>query len=161
MIRYMYVFFVGIFLAIFVGLGISVFYQEPTPPQALAVMSSIGKDGPTATQQKEIDTFNARQQAYDTAMTNYNRNVALIILIAAVLILAIALIFAQKLDVIANGILLGGIFTLLYGIGRGMATDNNKFRFLVAAIGLGVTLLLGYTKLIRQQVAPHHPAAKK
>src|SRR5581483_6683845 len=86
MIRYMYVFFVGIFLAIFVGLGISVFYQEPTPPQALAVMSSIGKDGPTATQQKEIDTFNARQQAYDTAMTNYNRNVALIILIAAVIV---------------------------------------------------------------------------
>lgn len=162
MIRYIYMFFVGLFLAIFVGMGIAVFYQAPAQPQEPAVMSYIGKEGPTEAQQQEIDRFNAVQRSFDQSMMRYNRNVSIIVLVIAVIILAVALIFTEKLGVIANGILLGGIFTLLYGIGRGMASDSNKFRFLVAAVGLAVTLFLGYTRFVNQQftTAKHQPAKK-
>jgi hypothetical protein len=51
--------------------------------------------------------------------------------------------------------LLGGIFTLLYGIGRGMVTDNNRYRFLVAAVGLAITLGLGYIKFTRRELKAH------
>ena len=64
-------------------------------------------------------------------------------------VLAISLLLAEHLGVIADGLLLGGIFTLLYGVGRGMDTDSNKYRFLVATIGLAVTLVLGYVKFSR------------
>jgi len=154
-------FFVGLFLAIFVGMGIAVFYQAPSQPQEPTAMSYVGKDGPTAAQQQEIDTFNAQQRAFGQAMMRYNRNVSIIVLVIAVIILAIALIFAEKLGIIANGILLGGIFTLLYGIGRGMASDSNKFRFIVAAVGLAVTLFLGYTRFVNQQTAAKHQSPKR
>lgn len=153
MIRYIYTFFVALFLAIFVGMGIAVFYEAPVIPEEPAVMQSIGKEGPTAAQQAEIDAFHVKQKAYDKAMWKYNRNVSVIVLVCAVVILAIALLFSAQLGLIADGLLLGGIFTLLYGIGRGMATDSNVFRFLVATVGLAITLTLGYTKFIRHKSA--------
>ena len=151
MIRYIYTFFVGLFLAIFVGLGIAVFYEQPAAPEEPVAMQSIGKEGPTEAQQKEINAFHEKQKVYDQQMAIYNRNVSIIVLICAVVILAVALLFTDKLGIVADGILLGGIFSLLYGIGRGMATDNNKYRFIVAAIGLAITITLGYLKFTHRR----------
>lgn len=152
MIRYIYTFFVGLFLAIFIGMGIAVFYPEPTPPQEPAVLQSIGKNGPTEAQQHEIDAYNTQQKEFQHQQWHHNKYVSVIVLVCAVIILAIALSLSDKLGIIADGILLGGIFTLLYGIGRGMATDSNKYRFLVATIGLATTLILGYLKFTRAQI---------
>lgn len=159
MIRYIYTFFVGLFLAIFVGLGISVFYTEPVAPREPSILRAIGKEGPTAAQQRQLDVFDARQKRYEKNQQRYNRNVSAIVLACAVIILALALGFASQLGVVADGILLGGIFTLLYGIGRGMASDSNKYRFLVAAVGLIVTLVMGYFKFTRRKLRNNHPAA--
>jgi hypothetical protein len=152
MIRYIYTFFVGLFLAIFIGLGIAVFYEQPTAPEEPVAMQSIGKEGPTEAQQREINAFHEKQKTYDQQMAIYNRNVSIIVLICAVVILAVALLFTDKLGIVADGILLGGIFSLLYGIGRGMATDNNKYRFAVAAVGLAVTIILGYFKFTHRRM---------
>lgn len=152
MIRYIYTFFLGLFLAIFVGMGIAVFYEAPKAPEEPTVFQSVGKEGPTAAQQQEINAFEAKQKEYNKEMWRYNRNVSIIVLVCAVLILAISLLFSEKLGVLADGLLLGGIFTLLYGIGRGMASESNKYRFLVASVGLIVTLVLGYTKFTRHEL---------
>jgi hypothetical protein len=154
MIRYIYTFFVALFLAIFVGLGIAVFYQAPTPPQAPVSLSDPAKDG--SAQQSDMDAYNKKQQAYDKAVQRYDRNVSLVVLVFAIVLLVVALVLPKSVSTIADGILLGGIFTLLYGVGRGMTVDNNKYRFLVSAIGLAVTLILGYIKFGKQQ-----PAAKR
>lgn len=155
MIRFIYTLFVGLFLAIFIGLGIAVFYEQPTAPEEPVAMQSIGKEGPTEAQQKEINTFHEKQKTYNHDMAIYNRNVSIIVLICAVVILAIALLFSDRLGIVADGILLGGIFSLLYGIGRGMATDNNKYRFAVAAVGLAITIILGYFKFTHRRVNKH------
>lgn len=153
MIRYMYIFFVGLFLAIFVGFGIAVFYPAPTPPQAPAALSYTGKDGPTSSEQRAIDAYNTKQQAYDKISQRHDRNVSLLVLVCAVLLLGASLLLPKRMDSIADGILLGGIFTLLYGVGRGMTVDSNRYRFLVSTIALAVTLALGYVKFGRQTPA--------
>lgn len=152
MIRYIYTFFVGLFLAIFVGMGIEVFYPSPAPLQEPTVYQSIGKDGPTVAQQKEIDEFDAKRKEHEQRQYHHNKYVSIIVLMCAVIILAIALSLSDRLGTIADGILLGGIFTLLYGIIRGMSTDSNKYRFLIATIGLGTTIALGYLKFVRLRI---------
>lgn len=149
MIRYIYIFFVGIFLAAFVGIGIAVFYPEPKAPEAPIM---YGKEEPTAQDIVAEKAFEVQQRAYDKKMYTYNRNASLIVMGIAVVILAISLLFTSQLGVLADGILLGGIFTLLYGIGRGMFTDSNWYRFLAASIGLAITLGMGYIKFTRRQL---------
>lgn len=153
MIRYIYTFFVGLFLAIFIGMGIAVFYAAPTPPESPMF---YGKEL-TPQEQQQQKAFDVKQKTYEKKLQHYNRNASVIILSSAVLALALSLLIVGKLGVIADGLLLGGIFTLLYGVGRGMATDSNKFRFVVAAIGLGATIVLGYIKFSRPQNEKYLP----
>jgi hypothetical protein len=153
MIRYIYTFFLGLFLAIFVGMGIAMFYTEPKSPEPPAWYGRLEKYEPTAAEKKQEQQYNSQQKNYDKQLWHYNRNVSAIVLGCAVIILAISLLLAEKLGVIADGLLLGGIFTLLYGIGRGMTTDSNKYRFAVAAVGLMVTLGLGYFKFTKPRLA--------
>ncbi|PJE65524.1 hypothetical protein COU91_01265 [Candidatus Saccharibacteria bacterium CG10_big_fil_rev_8_21_14_0_10_47_8] len=156
MIRYIYTFFVGLFLVIFIGMGIAVFYTAPKAPEPPMF---YGKEL-TAEEQQQQKAFDVKQKAYDKEMQHYNRNASVIILSCAVVVLVISLLVAEKLGVIADGLLLGDIFTLLYGIGRGMATDSNKYRFAVATVGLIVTIVLGYFKFTKHQPA-EHPSAKE
>jgi hypothetical protein len=51
--------------------------------------------------------------------------------------------------VISNGLLLGGVFTMLYGVGWIIATDVSKARFVVMTIALVITLVLGYFRFAR------------
>lgn len=81
-------------------------------------------------------------------MSNYNRNVSIMVIVCAVIMLIIALLLTEILGIIADGLLLGGIFTLLYGVGRGIAVDSNIYRFIVAYLGLIVTITMGYLKFV-------------
>lgn len=148
MIRYIYTFFVAVFLAMFIGIGIAVFYPEPKAPES----PQFFEKELTTEEQSAMTAFSVQQKAYEAKLWVYNRNVSLIVMACAVVILAISLLFTAQLGILADGLLLGGIFTLLYGIGRGMVTDNNRYRFLVAAIGLAITLALGYVKFTRHQL---------
>lgn len=153
MIKYIYTFFVGLFLAIFVGLGIAVFYEAPAAPEEPSwYRNAVEVDKQTDADRLEEQQYREAYEDYQDQMLNYNRNVSVIVLVCAVVILAISLIFKDRLGVVADGLLLGGIFTLLYGIFRGMDTGSNTYRFLIATAGLAVTLVLGYIKFTRHQL---------
>ena len=62
--------------------------------------------------------------------------------------MASGLLLAEKLDAIADGLLIGGLFTLVYSIGWGFSAEDNTYRFLVVTVGLLVALGLGYAKFI-------------
>jgi hypothetical protein len=87
-------------------------------------------------------------------MATYNRNVSLLTLVAAVLLLAIGLTIFRATALMADGLTLGAVFTLSYSIVRGFGTDDNSFRFLVVTAGLAVALVLGYVKFVRPQLKP-------
>lgn len=154
MIKYIYVFFVGLFLAIFVGLGIAVFYEAPVAPEEPSwYRSFVEKREQSDSEKQEEQAYLAAQKDYENKILDYNRNVSAIVLVCAVVVLAIALVFTSKIGIIADGLLLGGIFTLLYGIVRGMDTGSNTYRFLIATVGLVATLVLGYVKFTRHQLS--------
>jgi hypothetical protein len=52
--------------------------------------------------------------------------------------------------VISNGLLLGGVFSMLYGIGWIIATDTSITRFLVMTAALLITLGLGFVRFVRR-----------
>ena len=55
---------------------------------------------------------------------------------------------------ISNGLLLGGGFTMLYGVGWIVATDTSVTRFVVMTVALLITLALGYLRFVRQAISP-------
>jgi len=70
-------------------------------------------------------------------------------LAAAIAILLVSLTIIRNLAYIADGVLLGGVLTLLYSIVRGFGSEDEKFRFIVVSIGLITALALGYIKFLR------------
>jgi len=155
MIKYIYIFFVGLFVAIFIGMGIAVFYESPKPPTEPSWFSlrDSGKYELTESERNEEIAYNSRLKDFnETTMSNYNRNVSIIVIVSSVIVLIIALLFSEVFGVIADGLLLGGIFTLLYGVGRGIAVDSNIYRFIVASLGLLVTISIGYLKFVTNKV---------
>lgn len=148
MIKYIYTFFLGLLLATFIGVGVSTFYTAPKfPDYPMSYVTSPANPTPEEKQQqKDLD---AQQKQYQTDLSVYNRNTSSIILIFALVILVVSLGFAHRLDMLADGLLLGGVFTLIYSIGRGLASEDPKYRFIVTSVGLVVALVLGYIKFIR------------
>ena len=94
--------------------------------------------------------FDEKVKVYEDEMKFYNRNVSIIALISAIVILMLSLTFSRKLMVVADGLLLGGVITLLYSVARVFGSGDDKLRFLIVTISLGVALILGYFKFIKE-----------
>lgn len=141
-LRIVYTFFIGLMLALFVGLGISTFYEGPDQPEY--PVSIEGKSEPTKEETDELRQYETDFRTYEKEMQAYSRNVSIIALIFAVALLAASLAFERMNKVIANGLLLGGLFTLLYSIIRGLISQDTKMTFVAVSIGLVIVLYLGY-----------------
>lgn len=148
MLKIAYTFFLGILLAIFVGFGIAAFYAQPTMPKWPVELNVVNKEQTPAQQQIQKD-YDAKQEVWNEKMKPYNRNVSIFTLLAAVAFVAISLLFEQKISILADGVMLGGVFTLLYSMGRGFASQDSKYSFVVVTIGLGVAFALGYLRFIK------------
>jgi uncharacterized membrane protein YkgB len=145
MIKQIYVFFIGILLATFVGVGVSTFYQGPKQPE-YPIIHSTPEEKVALEQQVEFEKLN-RQYWEENKL--YSRNVSVITLIFSVVILVVSLTVLVKLPLISDGLLLGGLFTLIYSIFRGFESQDSKFRFLAVSVGLLVSLAVGYIKFIK------------
>lgn len=148
-----YMVFLGILIAIFCGLGISTFYESPKAPEYPQVLQvEQYKTEPTEQTDEELAAlkdFDEEQRQYEEAMKPYARNVSIIALVLAVVALALSLTVLIRWEVIANGVLLGGVFTLAYSIIMGMMTEDTRFRFFLVTAGVIITLVLGYIKFIK------------
>lgn len=157
LIKYVYIVFVGILLAAFVGVGIAAFYKGPQAPEYPSEISYPTIERPNqpidATaeaqriklQQKHDSEFKVFQKDNEI----YQRNVSIIALIAAVLMMVISLTLVKQIMVIADGLLLGGVLTLGYSVIRGFGSNDDMVRFLVVSASLIVALTLGYIKFVR------------
>lgn len=156
MIKFVYTLFVGILLSALVGVGIAAFYPSPKGPETPSLIkygqpSCEELKDETISQQirQEQEKFDKNMTAFQAENEKYSRNVSIIAIIAAILILIISLTFFKKILVIADGLLLGGVLTLIYSIIRGFGSGDNIFRFFVVSAGLIISLLLGYIKFIK------------
>lgn len=153
LLKAIYVVFLGLIIALFVGLGIAAFYTAPVvpkmPPEAVEV--TYRKD-PSPEAIKAQREYEKQQQNYnENQLAPYNRNVSIISLIFAVVILTLGMVFSLKFLILSDGILLGGVFTLIYSIINAVGANNVRFTFVIVSIGLVVTIFLGYWKFLRHQ----------
>lgn len=158
MIRVIYTLFIGIFLAVFIGVGIAAFYKGPIYPEMPTILKYCSPE--IAQSAEKFSTFTTQSEQFDKAEKVYrissglyNRNVSIAAIIAAIIFVVLSLTLLKTILFLADGVLLGGVLTLLYSIVRGFNTEDNMFRFIVVAVGLVIVLFLGYIKFIRQKEA--------
>jgi len=157
-IKLIYTIFLALLVALFVGFGIDTFYPSPESPRYPDELNSPKIDcsscAETADEKTARENFNQVQEKYQEDSKVYNRNVSIIALAAVIIILIFSLTLLSKIKMIADGILLGGVFTTAYGIIRGLMSDSSRFRFFIIAVGLLIAFVLGYLKFIRPKKTP-------
>jgi hypothetical protein len=152
-LKLLYTLLIGIFVAVFVGVGIAAFYPQLKYPEQPVSMKygypQPEKDGKMSEEAKaEMEKYDQAQKDFQVKSQTYNRNVSILALVFSIVIVIISLTLFKKIYLIADGLLLGGVLTLLYSVIRGFGSDDNIFRFIVVSVGLVVSLFLGYVKFI-------------
>lgn len=153
MLKFIYSFFLGLLLVIFVGMGVATFYPAPKAPEYPTTLTQRADPGYTPEEKKIDAAYQKQSQDYNKKFQAYNRNVSIIVLVAAIVLLVVSLMLHSRISVLADGLLLGGTFTLVYSIGRSFASEDPKYSFVVVSVGLVVTLAVGYLKFIKPQQA--------
>jgi hypothetical protein len=150
-VKFIYTIFLGVLVALFIGLGIDTFYPTPERPEYPVELRSVTPEEEKSAEFNQLrDQYEKKQQQYEDKMDGYNKNVSIIAIASSILLLVVSLVFLGQIKIIADGVLLGGVFTAIYSIIRGLMTDLSQFRFLIVTIGLLIALTLGYIKFVRQ-----------
>jgi len=166
-------FFLGLMVLAFIGVGVNTFLQSPAERvqpemdeiqrQVDAVnLKSKGRDL-DVTQQAEMDRLsekqNALQRGIQDEMKLWARNTSIVLVLFATLVMAVSLVRSEQLRALSNGLLLGGLFTMLYGTGWVIFSGNSTARFVVIAFALLVAIALGYLKFVRERLVKGEAAA--
>ncbi|HEX7456662.1 MAG TPA: hypothetical protein VF303_04330 [Candidatus Nanoarchaeia archaeon] len=130
---------IAVVFPLMVGLGIEAFYASPKMSENCQFLQegNYGKEGPSDSEQAAMNKCN---KDFQKENETYNRNVFIpITIIGFVALAGGALFLSEAMGPVAPGFVFGGIFTILYGAGRGMAAVDKRWLFLellVVLIGL-------------------------
>lgn len=84
-------------------------------------------------------------------MEVWARNTSIVLIILATVVMGVSLVRSEQLRVLSNGLLLGGVFTMLYGVGWIIASGESWARLIVILFATAVTIALGYVKFVRMK----------
>ena len=167
-LRTIFSFFLGLMLTAFIGVGAYTFHPPPTQlddqlrdlgrrEQAIRDARPADQLTPEDRAQLKVitDERDALQDTASAARKAWGRSTSIILIVLATVAMAFSLVRADELPVLSNGLLVGGVFTMIYGIGWIIASDRSIARFVVITLALLVTLALGYARFVRRgQAAP-------
>ena len=159
--------FLGLMVTAFVGVGVYTFYPPPDKQyrdqiisldrQQAAIRNSRPDPALTpddrARIQKLVDERNKVQDISRKSGETWAGRTSIILVSLATLAMVIALVGVAQLPVISNGLLLGGVFTMLYGVGWVIASGTSTTRFIVMTFALAITLALGYLRFVRRRAS--------
>ena len=128
-LQIIFAFFLGLVVVAFVGIGVNTFYPEPAYID--------GRPG----------------------YAGWQLTTGIILLVCATIILAVSLFMPETLGVLSNGLLLGGVFTMVYAVGITVSSDASVLRFVVVAVALAVTIAIGWLKFTRRRTGVPADAA--
>jgi heme/copper-type cytochrome/quinol oxidase subunit 4 len=157
-------FVLGLGTALILGaliiLGIKAFYPEPVAPSYPTIAPSVpsapivpcaSNDTQCEQQNEQIEAqqtaqqnqFNEEQDAYTAAMQVYDYNIFIIANVVGIIIFAIGfwMLFATAVAAqsVPIGIMIAGLWSIIYGYGAGWDSVNNQLKFF---IGLVIALLV-------------------
>lgn len=162
-LQLIFAFFLGLMVTAFVGVGVYTFYPNRLETfddeirvlrdQQQVIRDAKGVTGLTEDQQAELSALyeqvRAVEQRKRERMESWALVMSIILIVAATLVMGVSLIGAERLPVINNGLLLGGVFTMLYGTGWILFSGDSRARFWLMGFALLITLLLGYVRFVR------------
>lgn len=159
--------FLGLMVTAFVGVGAYTFHPPPEELDARArelahdeqaIRNSAGPEALTPADRQRLQEVADRQyelaEAAREARERWGRSTSIILIVFATLAMAVSLVRAERWPVISNGLLLGGVFTMLYGVGWIVTTGTALPRFVVMTLALAITLALGYVRFVRGRAVP-------
>jgi hypothetical protein len=166
-------FFLGLMVLAFIGVGVNTFYPSPAETHELQVQDlqrqrdelNVQANGRTldTTQQAEMDRLIAEQNSLRRTIAEetkgWSRITSIILVVFATLVMSVSLVRSEQLRVLGNGLLLGGLFTMVYGVAWVVGSGNSVARFAVMTFALAVAIGLGYAKFVRQRAAASAPPA--
>jgi hypothetical protein len=148
MLKLLYSLAIALLVVAFVGFGISAFYPAPEFPEPPTELQFV-KQNPTPEQEKLIREQDQREKAYEARFSDYNQVVASVAIGVAVALLVGSILWLSGLAVIGDGVTLGAVLTLFYGLIRAFMTESEVFRFVAVTIGLVVVIALVYLRFVR------------
>lgn len=116
----LYATFLGLAVVAFFGVGMATFYPRPDQSE------------------------NMDWEAYQPLYSQWSIYTSVALLVLAVVVLVIALFWAEKIAVLANGLLLGGLFTLFYAVILTLDSDVSVLRFAMVTIALIIAIAVGW-----------------
>lgn len=165
--------FLGLILTAFIGVGLYTFYPPPSgrfddrirelnrEQSAIRTLKSPNEftEQDRARLQAITAEINKAQDDSRAAAAPWGRNTSIMLIACATLVMAVSLVGAERLPVLTSGLLLGGAFTMIYGVGLILTTNTSIERFLVITAALLITLGLGYVRFVTRRAAPPASAA--
>lgn len=138
-------------LATFVGFGIEAAYPSPEFPEDGFMRGPMMEGGPGEEPSPEFieqeQRFQTEMETYQQQLSDHHEVASAIAIVAAVLMLLAGLVpRVGRLPVIGQGLTLGGVLTLLYGIVLAVQTQNELLRFVAVAVGLAALLVSAYLR---------------
>ena len=150
LLRALYAIAIAFLVVAFFGFGISAFYHAPNYPSGQPNEAQDTKpENRTPEQKQKVEEWHQKVNAFEEAQSTYNLVVAFISIGAAVLLLVGSIVWLSSLAVIGDGVALGAVFTLFYGLIRAFMSENETFRFVAVAIGLVIVVALVYRRFVR------------
>jgi hypothetical protein len=176
-IRVLYCIFLGLLVALFVGWAMESWFPIPQwntvypdyeqfsnePPVPTTAELNLLSEADKAQRIQQFDNDRAkyiewqqnheeRDMAFQKMVERQGTAVSVISLVIAVIVTSFSLLYSGNLFVISEGLLLGGIFTLIYSIGWTL-THAPKIAVLTVGVSLLVTLAVGFIKFAKKR--PH------
>jgi NADH:ubiquinone oxidoreductase subunit 5 (subunit L)/multisubunit Na+/H+ antiporter MnhA subunit len=151
---------VGVLIAFFVGFGIQAFYPAPElTEERFGPTESSPADPEGKEKFKEMKEEELALRVYHEEVSEYSRIDSLIAVGIAVLILGAVLLLRRiRIPAIRDGMALGGVLTLFYGLVLALQAEGDVFKFLMVALVLLVVLVAGYLRF-RPEGRPGTPAS--
>lgn len=162
-IRLLYAVLIALAVLVFVGVSVYSIYQPPKAPEYPKYDSYSVTTDPlidTQSQQHEKD-YQRQYEEYQEDMKEYQQNVTMIVLPLATLAVIAGLYLLNRLEVIGEGLALGGIATSVYATISSSIADARILRLAAVTILLVSTLLLAQRKFIVPVPAAPKKTAKK
>lgn len=166
-LQVIYAFFLGLMITAFIGVGVYTFYPSPERVYGERMQELyrqeedlLGYEGKVETslsaqQKAELKEIRDERRQLEDKQRDYGdrwaRNTSIILIIFATLVMGVSLIRSEQLRILSNGLLLGGLFTMVYGVGWVIASSSSVARFAVMSFALLVTIGLGYARFVRQR----------
>jgi hypothetical protein len=141
----------------FVVFGVAA-VPAPVPPDVPPPdLSSLGQDpagDPAEGQQEKLAEQSQQKQAFQEQLSVYNQVVSFVVLGVAIALLACSILWLRSLPIIGEGVTLGAVFTLLYGLYAAISGGAGLGTFVAVTVGLLILLALVYWRFVRSEDEP-------